>query len=154
MKGNTNIQVNGNVYGGIHVGGRGAAKALPSDCAPQQSSSTTGSVMLWCAKWLGILAGGSVLLAGAIVAGGLVLGMALVLGAAALAVVLSFYVLCRLGELLLWVEYKFGGSNKRLVGTSLVTGPAEDFTWQPQRLGDGEYLDELRHRKANYVDSN
>lgn len=153
MKGNTNIQVNGNVYGGIHVNGRGCAPcALPGDIAMPRSTSGWG-VVGWILKALAILTGGSILLCGAIVAGGLALSLALVCAGGALSVVLGFYMLCRVGDLLLLIEHGLGGSHKRLVGASLIRSKDND-EWMAQ-LGPGNDVRELDAlaRENDYVDA-
>lgn len=108
MKQTNSIQVNGNVYGGIHVHGQ----RTPQLPAATPSPSGRGSGALWMlAKGLGLLAVGAFALVGAI---GLAAALlVVVLGVLTLA--LSWWLLCRVAHGVLLTERALGGSPMRLV---------------------------------------
>lgn len=138
----TNIQVNGDVYGGIHVNGGAALStkhALPAG-APVRSSGW--GVAWWCVKALVLVAAAALALCGALLA----LGVALTIVLVIVGVVLGFYLLCRVGQFLLIVESELGGSLTRPVGVSTVM----------RALGPGARVNELAElkRESHYVDSN
>lgn len=133
MKGNTNIQVNGNVYGGIHVNGGPAVACLPST-EPQQGrhAGTDLSWVWWLAKGLGILVMAT--LAGV---GGLVLAFALliVLGTV-LTLALAWWLVCRVANIVLLTERLVGGGPMRLVAMPQLLAAV-------RALGPGERVNEI-----------
>lgn len=143
MKGNTNIQVNGNVYGGIHVNGGPAVACLPST-EPQQGhhAGTDLSWVWWLAKGLGWLVVGAFALVG-----GLGLAAALlVVALCALALALSWWVLCRVANGVLLTERALGGSPMRLVFVPNLANAVRE-------LATGDRVNEIETTEmTRYVD--
>lgn len=139
MKQTNSIQVNGNVYGGIHVHGQ----RTPQLPAATPSPSGRGSGALWMlAKGLGLLAVGAFALVGAI---GLAAALlVVVLGVLALAI--GWYLVCRAANLVLLVERALDGGPTRLVAVPHLFNAARS-------LGPGERVNEIESTEmTRYVD--
>jgi hypothetical protein len=94
VKGGTNIQVNGNVYGGIHVNGGGPAVAcFPPSRPPRGDRAATDFWWIVC-KGLGLLGVGAFAIVGAV---GLAAAL-LVVALAVLGLALAWWLVCRLAE--------------------------------------------------------
>lgn len=140
MKGNTNIQVNGNVYGGIHVHGGGCAQ-LPA-ATPAQRPAADLSWVWMLAKGIGWLVVGAFALVGAI---GL-FAAALVVTLGMLGAVIGFWAVCRLCSFVLFVEAVLdGGPTRPVLVPHVVNGVRE--------LATGERVNELQSTEmTRYVD--
>lgn len=144
VKGNTNIQVNGNVYGGIHVNGGGQPVACLPPGKPQQGdhAAIDFSWVWMLAKGLGWLTVGAFALVGAI---GL-FAAALVVTLGMLGAVIGFWAVCRLCSFVLFVEAVLdGGPTRPVLVPHVVNGVRE--------LATGERVNELQSTEmTRYVD--
>jgi hypothetical protein len=150
VKQRNNVQVNGNVYGGIHFNG-GCQPCTPhADSGPQATASGIWFAGKVLAVATAIVVGVPIALAGGL----LLLCFALVFLLAGLSLDIAIWTLCRgttaLAIVLLRVEDAIGGGPKRLVFTPSIWGAARS-------LGPGNTdreLTALAKREPDYVDSN
>lgn len=144
MKGNTNIQVNGNVYGGIHVNGGGPSVAcLPPTRPPTGDRAAIDLSWVWMlAKGLGVLGVGAFALVGAV---GL-FAAALVVAIGMLAGVIGFWAVCRICSLVLFVEAVLdGGPTRPVLVPHVVNGV--------RALATGDRVNEIETTEmTRYVD--
>lgn len=144
LKGNTNIQVNGNVYGGIHVHGSGPAVAcLPPSRPPTGDRAGIDLSWVWMlAKALGCLAIGGLALLGAVVVAAALAGVA----SGVLAAVIAWWGVCRVANAVLFAERLFDGGPTRLVLVPHVVNGV-------RALATGERVNEIETTEmTRYVD--